>query len=155
MFSCQRRKSKRAAKTPSRTNGNTTATITTPCKLRHKWRQTLPGSSFWGMGRLWSWANLMFPALTHVVQQPLMTVKYNAKLLSYFNCKRGESTKGQTGSSNAPTGNVYIPAVFTSPGWHRAGRGQGSGNSVHKKCPTDSTLFSVSDRSASAAPSEP
>lgn len=50
----------------------------------------LPGSSFHTTGRLWNLANLMFPPHGHVVQQPLMVVKYNAKSLSYFNCKRGK-----------------------------------------------------------------
>lgn len=121
-------------------------------QLRHKWRRRLHGSSFCTTGRLWSLANLMFPPYGHVVQRPLMAVKYNAKLLSYFNCKRG-STKGQTWSSNAPMGNVYIPIFFTSPGWHRAGRGQATGNVVHRNVP-QILRCSVSDCSASVGLSE-
>jgi hypothetical protein len=87
MFPCQKRKSREQLKPQIE---QMEPSSSPPPQLRHKGRHILHGSSFYPTGRLWCLANLMFPARSHVVQRPLMVVKYNAKLLSYFNCKRGK-----------------------------------------------------------------
>lgn len=67
-------------------------------------------------------------------KRPLMVVKYNTKLLSYSNCKRG-STKGQIWSSSVPMGNAYIPIFFTSPHPTLKDEGMCRGNVRNKNTP--------------------
>lgn len=147
MFSCQKRKSREQLK-------HQVEQMESPSpKLRHKWRRVLHGSSIHTTGRLWSLANLMFPARSHVVQRPLMVVKYNAKSLSYFNCKRGKY-KGSDLEFKCTHGEcVHSNILYIS--WLTSGRKRArAGNIVNKNVP-QILRCSVSEFSASADPSEP
>lgn len=102
--------------------------------------------------RLWSLANLMYPPYGHVVQRPLMVVKYNAKLLSYFNCKRGKY-KGSDSEFKCTHGECVHSNILYISWLTSAGRGQAPGVVVHRNVPQ---IFhcSISDCAASVGLSE-
>lgn len=65
-------------------------------------------------------ANLMFPARGHVVQRPLMAVKYNTESLSYFNCKRGKYKGSDFGFKCTRGECVHSSVLYVS--WLTSGR---------------------------------
>lgn len=126
----------RAAKTP---NGTPPPRSPLPANSDingGRYSMVLPSRAWAGFAAL---ANLMFPALSHVVQRPLMTVKYNAKLLSYFNCKSvcggGRVQRVRLGVQMHPRGMCTFQQSLHLLADIGHGRGQGSRNIVHKNVP--------------------
>lgn len=90
-------------------------------------------------------ANPSFLSLLLVVfyRRPLMVVKYNTKLLSYFNCKRGKY-KGSNFEFKCAHGKCVHSNILYISISNIQRRGQGLGKRYDYKCPTYST-FPISE----------